>query len=153
MRLAAELRVDLEAIERRVVTLSSFASAEGHATEEVEHMRTLALAFELERFYTSMETTLTRALEALDGDVPRGPHWHAELLRAASVEIPGFRPALLAPEAATAMRTLLGFRHFARHAYDVEPEAKRVVELAQLAQLVGRAWRASLVELLAMLEA
>jgi hypothetical protein len=132
LRLAGELKVDLRAIERRaeaVSRLSALPSAEAPAAEP--HVRTLALAFEIERFYTAVEATLERLLEGLDGGAPRGAHWHSELLRAASVPLPGLRPELISPEAATNLRDLLGFQHFARHAYDAEPNPMRVDELAR----------------------
>src|SRR5690606_41752785 len=38
------------------------------------------------------------------------------------------RPALLPAGAENDFRELLGFRHLARHAYDVEPEPARMIE-------------------------
>ena len=106
-------------------------------------MRTLALAFQLERFYTAVESVLTRILRTIDGDVPGGPDSHVDLLLAASVEIEGLRPAVLPAEAMVPMRELLGFRHYARHGYDVAPQRERIDELAHVAvatcDLVDRA--------------
>ena len=99
-------------------------------SSHVAHLRTLALAFEIERFYTAVEATLVRVLDGLDGEAPRGAHWHTELLRAASVPLPGLRPELISPGVAGSLRDLLGFRHFARHAYDAEPNPVRIDELA-----------------------
>jgi hypothetical protein len=152
VRLAAELRLDLASVERRAVAVSELAAAPLQEDEAIAHMRRLALAFELERFYTAVETSLERAIQALDGAVPRGAHWHAELLHAASVAVPGFRPALLTAEAASALRELLSFRHFARHSYDAEPDAKRLVELAAQVAVVVSAWRVSMPALFAELE-
>ena len=42
----------------------------------------------------------------------------------------GLRPELISAAAASSLRDLLGFRHFARHAYDAEPNGARVDELA-----------------------
>jgi hypothetical protein len=88
-------------------------------------MRALALAFEIERWYSAAEATLARIVRTIDGDVPAGPTWHAELLRAASVAIDDLRPAIVSKDAATELRELLKFRHFARHGYDREPEPSR----------------------------
>jgi hypothetical protein len=69
-------------------------------------MRTLALAFQLERFYTAVESVLSRILRTIDGDVPAGVYSHAEILRAASVEVEGLRPAVLTEEATDLLREL-----------------------------------------------
>ena len=93
-------------------------------------MRGLALAFEVERYYTAVEATLSRALRGLDGDVPARPGSHQEILRAAGVAVAGLRPALVPAEAATDLRELLKFRHLARHGYDAEPDLPRMVDHA-----------------------
>ncbi len=153
VRLSAELRLDLASVERRALAVAGLAASPPHEDETIAHMRSLALAFELERFYTAVESSLERAIQGLDGAVPRGAHWHAELLHAASVAVPGFRPALLTAESAGAMRELLSFRHFARHSYDAEPDGKRLVELAVHVSTVVGAWRVSMPALFAELEA
>jgi len=153
VRLAAELRLDLASVERRAGAVAELVAAPSQEEAAIAHMRSLALAFELERFYTAVENSLERAIQALDGAVPRGSHWHTELLHAASVAVPGFRPALLTPEAACALRELLSFRHFARHSYDAEPDVKRLVDLAAQVAAVASAWRASMPLLFAELEA
>ncbi len=67
LRLAAELADDLKSVERL---------AEGVARLAVpgadEWMRALALAFEIDRYFTAVESILLRAIRTLDGDVPRG---------------------------------------------------------------------------------
>lgn len=102
-------------------------------------MRALALAFQLERFYTAVESLLTRILRTLDGDVPEGADSHRELLRAAGVPVTGLRPALFPAEILDALRELLSFRHYARHGYDSVPKLVRVEELAATAATVHTA--------------
>jgi len=89
-RLAAELADDKAVIDRLASAVASLTIPAGD--ERGEWMRTLALAFEVERFYTAVESTLCRVLRALDGDVPTGSGWHQEVLRAAAVSIDGGRP-------------------------------------------------------------
>jgi hypothetical protein len=68
-----------------------------------------------------------RILRTLEGDAPTGPTNHREVLRAAALSVEPLRPALVPPAAEKDLRELLGFRHFARHAYDVEPEPTRML--------------------------
>ncbi|HEY6461869.1 MAG TPA: hypothetical protein VIY73_17005 [Polyangiaceae bacterium] len=107
-------------------------------------MRALALAFEIERWYSAAEAMLERIVRAIDGDVPAGPTWHAELLRAASVAIDELRPAIVSREAAGELRELLKFRHFARHGYDRDPEPARMAEHAARVERAHGALGASL---------
>ena len=99
--------------------------------ERGEWMRALALAFEVERFYTAVESLLARVLRALDGDVPSGSNWHLELLRAACVEVEGCRPAVVSRAVENDLRELLKFRHLTRHGYEREPQLVRMLEHAE----------------------
>ena len=76
-----------------------------------------AIAFEIERWYTAIESLFVRILRTLEGDVPVGPAHHRELVRVASLTVEPLRPALLPADAESDFRELLGFRHFTRHAY------------------------------------
>lgn len=128
LRLASELADDLSALERLTAAIESLQAPAGD--ERGEWMRTLALAFEVERYYTAAEGMLSRIVRTLDGDVPTGPASHLELLRAATATIEGVRPAILDPATSAELRELLKFRHLARHGYEVEPDLTRMVEHA-----------------------
>jgi hypothetical protein len=134
-RLAAELDDDRGVLERLAGSVAELAQIPV-TDARTETMRALALAFEVERWYSAAEATLERILRTIDGDVPTGPTWHAELLRAACVPVEDLRPVVLGREAATELRELLKFRHFARHGYDRKPEPSR---MAEQALRVGRA--------------
>jgi hypothetical protein len=144
LRLAAELDGDRASLGRLAVSIEALRAANERADPD---MRTLALAFQLERFYTAVESVL----RTLDGDAPQGAEWHTELLRAASVGIDGLRPPVVPPELLPPLRELLGFRHFARHAYDTTPELRRVDELAGLAMHAHALLEPSLAALAAFL--
>jgi hypothetical protein len=126
LRLAAELVDDLAALDRLAAAVGSLLAPAPDARGE--WMRGLALAFEVERYYTGLEATMTRLLRGIDGDVPSGPASHREILRAASVGIDGGRPALISHEAAAELGELLKFRYLARHGYEAEPEVGRMIE-------------------------
>jgi hypothetical protein len=129
LRLLAELEGDRASLGRLAASIGELRAR----SPEAGTMRALALAFQLERFYTAVEGVLARVLRTLDGDVPQGPDWHSDLLRAASVPVEGLRPAILPAEVVSDLRDLLGFRHYARQGYDTPPETKRVEDLAAVA--------------------
>jgi hypothetical protein len=109
------------------------------------------MAFEIERWYTAVESLFVRILRTLEGEVPTGPAHHRELLRVASLAVEPLRPALIPPTAEGDLRELLGFRHFARHAYDVEPEPARMLEHAERVERLQVALTTSMRQLVARL--
>jgi hypothetical protein len=129
LRLLAELEGDRASLGRLASSITELLAQ----SPDAGTMRALALAFQLERFYTAVEGVLGRVLRTLDGDVPSGRDWHSDLLRAASVPVEGLRPAVIPLQIVSDLRDLLGFRHYARHGYDTPPETKRVEDLATVA--------------------
>ncbi len=125
-RLAAELEAELSSVDKLAASIATLAATAG------ETMRALAMAFQIERYYTAAEALLTRVLRTIDGDVPAGEASHQELLRAASVPVEGLRAAIISPAVYLPLRELLAFRHYARHGYDLEPKAARVDEITKV---------------------
>lgn len=146
-RLASELPAHRTTVGRLTSSIASLTADAGTSVDSTT--RCLALAFQIERFYTAVEAVLTRVLRTIDGDVPSGNDWHLELLRASSVEVEDLRPAIVSLEAVPLLRELLGFRHYARHGYDSIPDPARIDALASV---VARA-QASLETSLTALEA
>ena len=148
---AVKLRLASELADDRASLLDLAQSVglllEPAADEQDEWMRPLALAFQVERWYTAAEAMLLRLLRALDGDAPAGPTWHQDVLRAAAVAIEGGRPALLTRDALGEMQELLKFRHLARHGYEAAPEPSRMVEHGRRVGRASEALTASLTAL------
>lgn len=144
-RLAAQLSEDLKAVERLASAISQLLVRTDDNPRE--WLRVRALSFEIERWYTAIESTLERALRSLDGTAPEGRSWHDDLLRNAGLAIDGYRPALVSQEAVERLREVMRFRHYVRHGYDREPNADRVNELGRVALAAHVACAASLGEL------
>jgi len=125
-RLASDIQTEMASQARlaeRVATLRARL-----VSEPKDWVVASAMAFEIERWHTAIESLFVRILRTLEGDAPAGPSHHRELLRVASLAVEPLRPALLPAGAENDFRELLGFRHLARHAYDVEPEPARMIE-------------------------
>ena len=125
-RLASDIETELASQARVATRIAALRSR--LASEPDDWIVASAMAFEIERWYTAVESLFRRILQTLEGDVPTGPTLHRELVRVASLAVEPLRPALLPPAAESDFRELLGFRHVARHAYDVEPEPARMLE-------------------------
>jgi hypothetical protein len=123
-RLRAEIRFDRAAFEAR---LSELQAIELNAATDAAHCAQAAVA--LHHAYSAMESILQRTARAIDGDLPSGADWHQSLLHAMGLDIEGIRPAVLSRESVAALRELLAFRHFFRHAYAVEFDPERLALL------------------------
>jgi hypothetical protein len=135
LRLAKELSDELAVLDRVATTVLADADRlrmlSDAASPDVELGRGVAAvtALGLHRWYCALESIVERVERAF-GTLPDGPEWHIELLQGATSEIPAVRPPLLPVERLDALRELLKFRHFLRHAYAVELDATRLLVLA-----------------------
>lgn len=125
-RLRAEIGSDLRAFEGRVEELSHLDLL---ATQDEARLAQAAVA--LHHAYGAVEAALTRVARCFEGTLPSGSDWHQELLLTTSLEIPGIRPAVLSQGSLAGLRSLLGFRHFFRHAYALAWDANRLDSLKQ----------------------
>lgn len=123
-RLRAEIRFDRAAFETR---LSELQGIELSPTTDAAHCAQAAVA--LHHAYSAIESILQRTARAIDGDLPAGADWHQSLLHVMGLDIEGIRPAVLSRESVAALRELLAFRHFFRHAYAVEFDPERLALL------------------------
>ena len=95
------------------------------------------LALHLHSFYTGAERIFYDIARDIDGEVPTKANWHQQLLEQMSVEIPGFRPAVLVEQTRLDIDEFRRFRHVvrSRYAYQLAPE--RVQALAVKLPLVS----------------
>jgi len=122
-RLRAEIRFDRDTFAKRIEELGGLKlSARNKAQNALA-------AVALHHAYGSIEATMERIARQIDGDLPRGRDWHQALLHSMGLDIEGVRPALFSRVSVNALREVLGFRHFFRHAYSVELDAERLGDL------------------------
>jgi len=124
-RLQAEVLVDANALRERQRETHELA-ARWDASGQLDRPELFLVAVNLHGWYTAFETVLERIARLLDQSMPSGPSWHVELLEQMRVDIPGLRPALIAPEALGPLHELRKFRHFFRNAYVLEMDPAKV---------------------------
>jgi hypothetical protein len=122
--LRAEVTSDRRAFERlidelRLLDLGAAASSGDRARAAVA----------LHHAYGAVESLLARVCRQFEGALPAGPDWHQALLESMALDIEGVRPAVLSAEALHALRRLLAFRHFFRHAYSTPLDGERLAIL------------------------
>ena len=83
----------------------------------------------------AFESALARIAKVFETE-PGGANWHRSLLETMAMEVPGIRPAIVTGQALPALRELLAFRHFFRHAYSVPLDPARLADLGLRAAAV-----------------
>ena len=77
-------------------------------------------AWVVHNYYSSIEELLRLVAAAFENNITDVSRWHSELIDRMTLDIEGIRPALLSSETSVVLHRLRAFRHFMRHAYDVE---------------------------------
>lgn len=128
-QLAIYIRREMENLGQLVqLAEQRIASARKDPEEADAYIESAAL--HLQSFYTAVEQILTRIAENINGSLPGGETWHADLLRQMTYEIPGLRPAILRLETHDLLDELRGFRHRVRNIYTFRLNPERVTSLA-----------------------
>lgn len=96
-----------------------------------------ACAFELARFYNVMERMFASICEGFENHFEKRGDFHEKLIQRLSLNLEGIRPAFIPKEAVTGVRELKGFRHIARHAYDLTLREDRLRELSVAAEMLA----------------
>lgn len=127
-RLRAEIASDLRTYSTLIDELAGLPPLAGGARSTLAQA-----AVALHHAYGAVESALARIARLLEDSPPEGPDWHQVLLAGMALDVESVRPAVLSGPALAALRRLLGFRHFFRHAYGVDLDGVRLEELRSVA--------------------
>ena len=122
------LRAEIEQELRRLARLREDAAG-APRTDDLYAIR--ARGSILHDVYSGIERIFGRIADELDGGPPRGDQWHQQLLNSMTLQVPGVRPAIIAPELGAQLRDFLGFRHRFRHLYGYEFYGERMAPLEE----------------------
>jgi hypothetical protein len=106
-------------------------------TVTADDYRLDAVALNLHGFYAGLERIFEMIATRIDETVPRGSHWHQELLNQMRAPLANTRPAVLSETARKKLDTFRGFRHVVRNVYtfDLDP-----AQLHLLMQRLPETW-------------
>ena len=113
IRTAAELERELETID---VLVAELDEAREMLKPGADRIACGYAALLIHRLYTAIESVLERICRTVEGSVPGGADSHVSLLRDATLELPGVRPAILRATLFASLFKLLRLRQFVRHA-------------------------------------
>ena len=122
------LRAEIEQELRRLARLREDAAG-APRTDDLYAIR--ARGSILHDVYSGIERIFGRIADELDGGPPRGDQWHQPLLNSMTLQVPGVRPAIIAPELGAQLRDFLGFRRRFRHLYGYELYGERMAPLEE----------------------
>lgn len=96
-----------------------------------------ACAYELARFYNTLEKMLERICDSFENHFEKRGDYHEKLLQRLALDLDGIRPAFVPKNRVGDLRDLKGFRHVMRHAYDLTLRPDRLKELCRLAEALA----------------
>ncbi|MEW6218478.1 MAG: hypothetical protein AB1634_02965 [Thermodesulfobacteriota bacterium] len=149
--LQALIQGEIQALEQTVALCSSrLARRQELAASGSEDILADSLAACLHSFYSGLEGLLETVASELD-ELPRGAHWHRQLLVLMTVAVEGARPAVFTQDSYAILDELRAFRHLFRNLYLHTLRPERVFELTAALAFAWPGVRADLEEFLRFL--
>ena len=85
-----------------------------------------SIGYQLHNLYCAFEDLFKIVAESFENHIQDKAKYHTELLKRMTISIEGVRPPLLSQESYILLDSLRSFRHFFRHAYSYEIDARKV---------------------------
>lgn len=152
LTLAAEIRQELASLSRLAGEIPATWSKGNALSAEDRSPYVESTALKLHNFYTACERIFEKIAGEVNGGVPQTHDWHLRLLRMMTVEVPGVRPRVLAPELAEQLTELFRFRHVVRNIYGFELHEEKLEPLVREIDGLWRELQAQIEEFISYLE-
>lgn len=104
-----------------------------------EYSYLVETAFYLNQLYSGYEKIFYEVAEVFENSLET-IRWHKSLLEKMRLSLEGLRPALIGEETFRCLNDLRAFRHFFRHAYDVDLESEKVELVVKKALRLKELW-------------
>lgn len=113
--LAQRIRQECEELESILTAIQRHWERSKTAADQDAYLN--SVAFNLHGFYSGLERIFELIAVDLDGIKLGGDHWHIELLRQMTLDLPQIRPPVLTHETAQHLDNYRKFRHVIRNIY------------------------------------
>ena len=127
--LARRIEREIDALDRAAATVERHWQLAPTAADEDAYLNSVALG--LHSWYSGLERIFEAIAIELDGGLPEGDAWHAELVRQMTLDISPTRPSVLNDEVVGQLDEYLRFRHLIRNIYATNLDPRRVGELVR----------------------
>lgn len=130
---AVSLQILHQSLRRDAEVVAHIAQLAQQRAREEQPGAKEACGYELHRLYNVLEKSFERVCEAFENHFEKHGSYHEKLLERMTLDLPGLRPPFVPEAACGALRELKSFRHLIRHAYDLELQPARLLEITRLA--------------------
>lgn len=113
--LAQRIRQEANELDHALTIIQRHWQSSKTAVDQDAYLNSVAL--NLHGFYSGLERIFELIAVDLDGVKLGGEHWHTELLRQMSLDLPQVRPPVLSRETAERLDNYRKFRHLIRNIY------------------------------------
>ena len=128
--LTEAIQKELDALAEVVAQIETGLADHKVADEDNQGYIVDSLALGLQSFYTGCENIFRRIATYIDGELPAGERWHADLLDQMSIELPNVRPQIITENTKQELKEFLNFRHAIRNIYIFDIASEPVITLA-----------------------
>lgn len=125
--LISEIKNDHKKIERLLV---KFDRAYSTFLKNCEYSKLVEAAYYVNQVYSGFERIFKNVTKAFENEISQNG-WHKSLLDRVSLEIEDIRPALISGDSFRCLDELRSFRHFFRHAYDIDIDSEKFAIIAK----------------------
>lgn len=140
------------AIEQELQSLAVLGAEAAEVPRDSSTVTLRARGSILHDFYGGVERVFLRIADEVDGDPPKGEHWHRRLANDLTLEIPGVRPAVITADLRNRLEDYLAFRHLFRNVYGFVLDDDRLAPLEARLSEIHRAFDEQLRAFLRWLE-
>jgi len=146
--LKSEIERDLQRLNK---LFKKFSDSYKEYEKNLEYAKLIESAFYINQIYTGFEKIFKNIAKTFENTVEED-YWHKSLLERMALEIKGIRPALLSKNAFECLDELRAFRHFFRHAYDVNIDRDKFKIVAEKAFKIKKSYKREINKFLTFLD-
>ena len=103
---------------------SKFEDSYNEFLRSNEYSRLVESAFHVSQLYSGMENIFKNIAKTFENNIEQD-YWHKSLLERMCLDIQDIRPALISEGSFKYLNELRAFRHFFRHAYDIDVDKEK----------------------------
>ncbi len=133
IEIIAILKSEIEADRKRIESVfAKFDKAFKEFSDTKEYAKLIESAFYLSQLYSGFESIFKNIAKTFENNIEQD-YWHKSLLDRMKLEVEDLRPRLVSDESYYCLDDLRAFRHFFRHAYDMDLEEEKFEIVAKKA--------------------
>ncbi|MDI6865087.1 hypothetical protein [Thermodesulfovibrio yellowstonii] len=146
--LKSEIERDTERLNR---LFRRFSASYREFEKTGEYSKMIESAFYINQIYTGFERIFTSIAKTFENTI-EDDYWHKSILERMNLKIEGLRPALISNQSFQYLNELRAFRHFFRHAYDVDIDREKFKIVAEKALKIKERYRSEINKFLKFLD-